>query len=101
MLTDELPYLEVPLHTVIKLAPVAYGCKMELIPLNVRAVNTQRPKPAVSFTIYYASQVLCNINMKFVIFCLQFDFVYNRGIAIQNFRGLGFSFLFFHIFMPF
>lgn len=43
---DELPYLEVPLHTVIKLAPVAYGCKMEAIPLNVRAVNTQRPKPA-------------------------------------------------------
>jgi len=24
---DELPWLEVPLHTVIKLEPIAYGCK--------------------------------------------------------------------------
>lgn len=26
--TDDLPYLEVPLHTIIKLTPVAYGCKV-------------------------------------------------------------------------
>ena len=25
---DKMPYIEVPLHTVIKLTPVAYGCKV-------------------------------------------------------------------------
>ncbi|XP_059476569.1 6-phosphofructo-2-kinase/fructose-2,6-bisphosphatase isoform X3 [Neocloeon triangulifer] len=42
---DELPYLEVPLHTVIKLTPVAYGCRMELVKLPIEAVDTHRPKP--------------------------------------------------------
>ncbi|XP_065338782.1 6-phosphofructo-2-kinase/fructose-2,6-bisphosphatase isoform X4 [Cloeon dipterum] len=42
---DELPYLEVPLHTVIKLTPVAYGCRMELLKLPIEAVDTHRPKP--------------------------------------------------------
>lgn len=50
LLTDDLPYLEVPLHVVIKLTPVAYGCKMESIPLDVSAVNTHRPKPVVSIS---------------------------------------------------
>jgi len=44
---DELPYLEVPLHTVIKLTPVAYGCRMEQIELPVEAVDTHRAKPKV------------------------------------------------------
>ena len=48
LFSDELPYLKVPLHTVIKLTPVAYGCKVEHIPLDVKAVDTHRPKPAVS-----------------------------------------------------
>ena len=26
---DKMPYIEVPLHTVIKLTPVAYGCKVK------------------------------------------------------------------------
>uniref|UniRef100_A0AAR2LK52 6-phosphofructo-2-kinase domain-containing protein n=1 Tax=Pygocentrus nattereri TaxID=42514 RepID=A0AAR2LK52_PYGNA len=42
---DELPYLKCPLHTVLKLTPVAYGCKVESIYLNVEAVNTHRDKP--------------------------------------------------------
>ncbi|XP_055857355.1 6-phosphofructo-2-kinase/fructose-2,6-bisphosphatase 1 [Episyrphus balteatus] len=42
---DELPYLYVPLHTIIKLTPVAYGCKVEHIKLPIDAVNTHRPKP--------------------------------------------------------
>uniref|UniRef100_A0A4W4FA05 6-phosphofructo-2-kinase domain-containing protein n=1 Tax=Electrophorus electricus TaxID=8005 RepID=A0A4W4FA05_ELEEL len=42
---DELPYLKCPLHTVLKLTPVAYGCKVESIYLNVKAVNTHRDKP--------------------------------------------------------
>ena len=27
---DKMPWIEVPLHTVIKLTPVAYGCKVRL-----------------------------------------------------------------------
>lgn len=45
---EELPYLEVPLHSLIKLTPVAYGCKMEQINFPIDAVNTHRPKPQVS-----------------------------------------------------
>ncbi|XP_074026247.1 6-phosphofructo-2-kinase/fructose-2,6-biphosphatase isoform X4 [Leptinotarsa decemlineata] len=44
---DDLPYLRVPLHTIIKLTPVAYGCRVEEIPLNIDAVDTHRSKPTV------------------------------------------------------
>uniref|UniRef100_K7FV94 6-phosphofructo-2-kinase/fructose-2,6-biphosphatase 1 n=1 Tax=Pelodiscus sinensis TaxID=13735 RepID=K7FV94_PELSI len=43
--TEELPYLKCPLHTVLKLTPVAYGCQVESIFLNVEAVNTHRDRP--------------------------------------------------------
>ncbi|EEB13787.1 6-phosphofructo-2-kinase/fructose-2,6-bisphosphatase short form, putative [Pediculus humanus corporis] len=46
--SEELPYLRVPLHTVMKLTPVAYGCRVDLIELGVDAVDTHRPKPRVS-----------------------------------------------------
>uniref|UniRef100_A0A7N6AR80 6-phosphofructo-2-kinase domain-containing protein n=1 Tax=Anabas testudineus TaxID=64144 RepID=A0A7N6AR80_ANATE len=42
---NELPYLKCPLHTVLKLTPVAYGCKVESVCLNIEAVNTHRDKP--------------------------------------------------------
>ncbi|XP_054632083.1 6-phosphofructo-2-kinase/fructose-2,6-bisphosphatase 1 isoform X5 [Dunckerocampus dactyliophorus] len=42
---DELPYLKCPLHTVLKLTPIAYGCQVEPFYLNVEAVNTHREKP--------------------------------------------------------
>ncbi|CAF2735231.1 unnamed protein product [Rotaria sp. Silwood2] len=42
---ERLPYIKVPLHTIIKLTPMAYGCMMECIPLSVEAVNTHRSKP--------------------------------------------------------
>ncbi|NXE50333.1 F262 bisphosphatase, partial [Casuarius casuarius] len=45
---DELPYLRCPLHTIFKLTPVAYGCKVETITLNVEAVNTHRDKPSLN-----------------------------------------------------
>ncbi|KAJ3603370.1 hypothetical protein NHX12_031112 [Muraenolepis orangiensis] len=41
----ELPYLKCPLHTVLKLTPVAYGCRVESVCLNVEAVNTHRHRP--------------------------------------------------------
>jgi len=52
---NELPYLKVPLHTVIKLTPVAYGCKIEYIPLNVDCVDTHRTKPKIPGVITKAA----------------------------------------------
>ncbi|KAL3853720.1 hypothetical protein ACJMK2_017238 [Sinanodonta woodiana] len=43
--SEDLTYLKVPLHTVIKLTPVAYGCRVEFKYLNIEAVNTHREKP--------------------------------------------------------
>lgn len=45
--SDELPYLHVPLHTVIKLTPVAYGCRVEYIKIPIEAVDTHRAKPQI------------------------------------------------------
>ncbi|XP_032377754.1 6-phosphofructo-2-kinase/fructose-2,6-bisphosphatase 2a isoform X3 [Etheostoma spectabile] len=42
---DDLPYLKCPLHTVLKLTPVAYGCKVDMFDLKVGAVNTHRDRP--------------------------------------------------------
>ncbi|XP_043389433.1 6-phosphofructo-2-kinase/fructose-2,6-bisphosphatase 2 isoform X15 [Chelonia mydas] len=53
---DELPYLKCPLHTIFKLTPVAYGCKVETITLNVEAVNTHRDKPSGSTNSLSKSQ---------------------------------------------
>jgi len=41
----DLPYMKVPLHTLIKITPVAYGCEVEHINLQVEAVDTHRPRP--------------------------------------------------------
>ena len=51
LLTDELPYLKIPLHTVFKLTPSAYGCIVEPVSFPVSAVETHREKPDVS--IYF------------------------------------------------
>jgi len=56
--SDELPYLKVPLHTVIKLKPLAYGCQMEEINLNVDAVNTHREKPKNCFQFRSLTEAL-------------------------------------------
>ncbi|KAM9758949.1 6-phosphofructo-2-kinase/fructose-2,6-bisphosphatase 2 isoform 6-T6 [Menidia menidia] len=45
---EDLPYMKCPLHTVLKLTPVAYGCKVEMFYLNVEAVNTHRDRPLES-----------------------------------------------------
>nr|CAD7395030.1 unnamed protein product [Timema cristinae] len=63
---DELPYLQVPLHTIIKLTPVAYGCKMEQINLPIEAVDTHRSKPKVS-TPYFNKNILGAIHKVILI----------------------------------
>ena len=45
---ESLPWLEVPLHTVIKLEPIAYGCKVSYIKFPADCVVTHREKPVVS-----------------------------------------------------
>ncbi|PPQ77141.1 hypothetical protein CVT25_010835 [Psilocybe cyanescens] len=42
---EDLPYIKIPLHTVIKLTPKAYGCDEERYALPIQAVDTHRPKP--------------------------------------------------------
>ncbi|CAD6588735.1 MAG: Fructose-2,6-bisphosphatase [Tremellales sp. Tagirdzhanova-0007] len=42
---EELPYIKIPLHTLIKITPLAYGCNEERYPLPIAAVDTHRPKP--------------------------------------------------------
>ncbi|CAG8467704.1 5224_t:CDS:2 [Ambispora gerdemannii] len=42
---DDLPYIKIPLHTVIKLTPKAYGCDEVRYKVDVDAVDTHRPKP--------------------------------------------------------
>lgn len=44
----DLPYIKIPLHTVIKLTPKAYGCDEERYTLPIGAVDTHRPKPKAS-----------------------------------------------------
>lgn len=43
---SEIPYVNVPLHTVIKLTPLVNGCETVEIPLNIDAVNTHRERPS-------------------------------------------------------
>jgi len=45
---DELPYVQVPLHTLIRVSPVASGCEVEFVPMGVDAVDTHRPKTAAT-----------------------------------------------------
>uniref|UniRef100_A0A8C5MLW9 6-phosphofructo-2-kinase/fructose-2,6-biphosphatase 3 n=1 Tax=Leptobrachium leishanense TaxID=445787 RepID=A0A8C5MLW9_9ANUR len=46
---DEMPYLKCPLHTLLKLTPLAYGCRVETINFNVEAVNTHRERSIEDF----------------------------------------------------
>uniref|UniRef100_A0A671NSM6 6-phosphofructo-2-kinase/fructose-2,6-bisphosphatase 3-like n=1 Tax=Sinocyclocheilus anshuiensis TaxID=1608454 RepID=A0A671NSM6_9TELE len=67
---DEMPYLKCPLHTVLKLTPVAYGCKVESISLNVEAVNTHRDRPEVSTSAYTVHTKRCTISASNRLFYL-------------------------------
>ncbi|PFH53193.1 hypothetical protein AMATHDRAFT_73701 [Amanita thiersii Skay4041] len=51
----DLPYIKVPLHTVIKLTPKAYGCDEERYTLPISAVDTHRPKPKAPQVMVHAN----------------------------------------------
>ena len=42
---QNLPYLKVPLHTLIKLQPKPYGCDVERIAFDITSVDTHRSMP--------------------------------------------------------
>jgi len=64
--SDELPYIQLPLHTVVKLSPVAYGCIAEFISLDIPAVDTHRPKPPVRVTLSRNLEAcFCSIHLSF------------------------------------
>jgi 6-phosphofructo-2-kinase/fructose-2,6-biphosphatase 2 len=42
---NDLPYIKIPLHTIIKLTPKAYGCAEVRYKIDIDAVDTHRPKP--------------------------------------------------------
>lgn len=42
MVPEEMPYLKVPAHTLLKLTPVAYGCRVESIGLTGETLNSHR-----------------------------------------------------------
>ncbi len=45
-LAENLPYMDIPLHTLIKITPTPTGgkCCVEEIPMGIKAVSTHRPK---------------------------------------------------------
>jgi len=62
-MSDELPYIRVPLHTIIKLTPVAYGCRSEHIKFDIEAVDTHRPRPKVCLLcLFYCHSILHSRN---------------------------------------
>lgn len=80
--SDELPYLSVPLHTIIKLTPVAYGCKMELVKFAVDAVDTHRPKPKVSFSFLRHFVPFINLYPSFIVACSISIFLFSDIIIL-------------------
>src|SRR5690349_10951887 len=42
---EKLPYIKIPLHTVIQLTPSAYTCEEKRFKVDIEAVDTHRPKP--------------------------------------------------------
>lgn len=46
-ITDKLPYLNVPLHTVIKLTTKGYDFEVDYIKFNIDCVDTYRKQPEV------------------------------------------------------
>lgn len=42
---NQLPYIKIPLHTIMELKPQAYGCEIIHHTVGIPAVDTQRDKP--------------------------------------------------------
>lgn len=62
---EELPYINVPLHTIIKLTTYGYKYKMEVIKLNVECVDTYRKQPQNCAVTRKADDVVKTIPAHF------------------------------------
>merc|ERR1712014_568312 len=41
---QQLPYMKIPLHTLHKLTPKAYGCELEKLKFDIEAVDTHKDR---------------------------------------------------------
>lgn len=44
---EQLPYVVIPLHTILELRPMAYGCEVIEHPIGIPAVNTHRERISI------------------------------------------------------
>ncbi|RCH87435.1 Fructose-2,6-bisphosphatase [Rhizopus azygosporus] len=54
---EDLPYIKIPLHTVIELTPKAYGCEEKRYKVDIDAVDTHRPKLKKSPSVRKLSKI--------------------------------------------
>ncbi|KAJ1502280.1 Fructose-2,6-bisphosphatase [Coelomomyces lativittatus] len=62
--TEELPYIKIPLHTVISLTPKAHGCEEKWYSMGIDAVDTHRD-PRQHKTIQSPMQVIVDQPMLY------------------------------------
>ena len=74
----DLPYLIFPLHVVTKLTPVAYGCRVEFLPLDVPAVDTHREKPQVGVVVF----PLVRLTGRFIVSSLAHNYIWLLGDSL-------------------
>ncbi|KAF9414795.1 Fructose-2,6-bisphosphatase, partial [Podila epigama] len=58
---EKLPYIKIPLHTLIQLTPKAYTCEEKRFKVDIEAVDTHRPKPRAGAPKTDAGQPLDHI----------------------------------------
>ncbi|KAG0343697.1 Fructose-2,6-bisphosphatase, partial [Podila humilis] len=58
---EKLPYIKIPLHTLIQLTPKAYTCEEKRFKVDIEAVDTHRPKPRAGAPKTEAGQPLDHI----------------------------------------
>ncbi|KAF9438775.1 Fructose-2,6-bisphosphatase [Entomortierella beljakovae] len=54
--TEKLPYIKIPLHTLIQITPGPYSCEEKRFKVDIEAVDTHRPKPKASTNSASGSQ---------------------------------------------
>jgi 6-phosphofructo-2-kinase/fructose-2,6-biphosphatase len=59
--SEELPYINVPLHTLIKITIDGYNCHMECTKLNVECVDTYRKQPKVHVRIETTGNIITKV----------------------------------------
>nr|CAD7264783.1 unnamed protein product [Timema shepardi] len=62
---EELPYINVPLHTIIKMTTEGYSCRLEFIKLPVECVDTYRQQPKNCSTSRTSKDALLTVPSHF------------------------------------